>query len=156
MPEDASVSRPGHLAPITLTPEERDELVRRVYSRTTSERQRKRALAILLAASGMSNRAIGDRVGLDQGHVGVWRKRFLASRLEGLEDLPRPGRPSVLGDAAREAIEWLLTQEGGHRANQEWTIRKITRVLNQEFNITISVSQVRRILIDLGFPYGQP
>lgn len=156
MSEDVSISRPRFLAPVTLTAEERPELVRRVYGHSASKRQRKRALVILLAAEGMSNRAIAERVGLHQGHVGVWRKRFLTSRLEGLEDLPRPGRPRVRGDAAREAIEWLLTQQGAHEPDKPWTIRKVTETLSQEFGINISVSQVRRILIDLGLPYGQP
>jgi transposase len=153
--EDGGVPRPAPLGALALTPEERAELVQRVYGRTTTKRQRKRALVILLAADGMSNRAIAERVGFHQGYVGLWRKRFLASRLNGLEDLPRPGRPRVRGDAAREAIEWLIAQEGGPRSDKPWTIRRITEVLRQQFDLTISVSQVRRILIDLGIPYGQ-
>jgi len=53
-----------------------------------------RAKAILMAAQGMENDAIGQKLGLPRQIVSKWRKRFYDERLEGLEDRPRPGRPS--------------------------------------------------------------
>jgi transposase len=48
---------------------------------------------ILLCAEGLSLHKIGDRVGMNEHQVTLWRRRFLADRLDGLVDAPRPGRP---------------------------------------------------------------
>lgn len=54
-----------------------------------------RAKAILLAAEGWRNDQIAERVSLPRQIVSKWRKRFFEERLDGLENLPRPGRPPV-------------------------------------------------------------
>jgi hypothetical protein len=54
-----------------------------------------RAKAILLAAEGLENKEIGERLDLPRQIVSKWRKRFFARRLEGLSDAPRRGRPNV-------------------------------------------------------------
>lgn len=52
-----------------------------------------RAKAILLAAQGVENREIGERLDLPRQIVSKWRKRFFHERLLGLQDRPRSGRP---------------------------------------------------------------
>lgn len=52
-----------------------------------------RAKAILMAAQGLRNDQIAARVSLPRQIVSKWRKRFFEERLEGLENLPRSGRP---------------------------------------------------------------
>ena len=54
-----------------------------------------RAKAILLAAQGLRNGQIADRISLPRQIISKWRKRFFEERLDGLENLPRPGRPPV-------------------------------------------------------------
>jgi transposase len=54
-----------------------------------------RAKAILLAAQGLGNDQIADRISLPRQIISKWRKRFFEERLDGLENLPRPGRPPV-------------------------------------------------------------
>jgi transposase len=54
-----------------------------------------RAKAILLAAQGLRNDQIADRISLPRQIISKWRKRFFEERLDGLENLPRPGRPPV-------------------------------------------------------------
>jgi transposase len=54
-----------------------------------------RAKAILLAAQGLRNDQIADRIALPRQKISKWRKRFFEERLDGLENLPRPGRPPV-------------------------------------------------------------
>ena len=62
-----------------------------------------RAKAILMAAQGMENDAIGQKLGLPRQIVSKWRKRFYDERLEGLEDRPRPGRPSGFSPGHRRS-----------------------------------------------------
>ena len=52
-----------------------------------------RAKAILLAADGLQNKEIGERLGLPRQIISKWRKRFFEERLAGLQDRPRRGRP---------------------------------------------------------------
>jgi len=54
-----------------------------------------RAKVVLMAAQGLDNKTIGERLSLPRQIVSKWRKRFFEHRLEGLEDKPRTGRPSV-------------------------------------------------------------
>jgi len=54
-----------------------------------------RAKTILLAAQGLRNDQIADRISLPRQIISRWRKRFFEERLDGLENLPRPGRPPV-------------------------------------------------------------
>jgi len=53
-----------------------------------------RAKAILLAADGLENKQIGEKLDLPREIVSKWRKRFFEERLNGLQDRPRRGRPS--------------------------------------------------------------
>jgi transposase len=52
-----------------------------------------RAKVVLLAAQGMQNKEIGERLELPRQIVCKWRKRFFDERLAGLEERPRRGRP---------------------------------------------------------------
>jgi hypothetical protein len=77
---------------VLLTSEERSELERWVRSSTMPAGRVRRARAILLVSEGVPLVETGRRVGLAERHVRKWVKRFLNSRLAGLDDLPRPGR----------------------------------------------------------------
>jgi transposase-like protein len=54
-----------------------------------------RAKVVLLAADGLENREIAQRLDLPRQIVSKWRKRFHEERLAGLEDRPRRGRPNL-------------------------------------------------------------
>jgi transposase len=54
-----------------------------------------RAKVILLAADGLSNKQIGERLQLPRQIVSKWRKRFCEQRLAGLHERPRRGRPAL-------------------------------------------------------------
>jgi transposase len=50
------------------------------------------------AADGLGSTAVAAKVGVEVGTARKWRARFLAQRLEGLLDEPRPGRPRTVTD----------------------------------------------------------
>ena len=54
-----------------------------------------RAKVILMAAEGLSNKQIGERLELPRQIVSKWRKRFFEQRLAGLQERPRRGRPGA-------------------------------------------------------------
>lgn len=52
-----------------------------------------RAKIALMAAQGLDNKTIGEKLSLPRQIVSKWRKRFFEQRLDGLYDRPRTGRP---------------------------------------------------------------
>jgi hypothetical protein len=81
--------------PIVLTRTEKDALQEMARKYTSPYFHVVRAKAILLAAHGLRNDQIAERISLPRQIVSKWRKRFFEERLEGLENLPRSGRPPV-------------------------------------------------------------
>jgi len=85
------------LLPLHVSDEERIELERRVRSNTVQARVAQRARIVLLAADGVSNRKIGELVGMHFNQVGIWRQR-----------VGRDRKPAIIGrvvSAIQPAIE---------------------------------------------------
>lgn len=80
---------------IVLTEEERKELTKRANKYTLPYFAVSRARMILLAAQGLSNDEIANRLDTPRKVVSMWRKRFFEERLLGLDERPRPGRPPI-------------------------------------------------------------
>jgi len=80
---------------IILTNEEQNYLNSIVRRYTAPYRDVIRAQVILLAAKGMENKEIGEKLNLPRKTVSKWRKRFFYEREKGLVDKPRVGRPFI-------------------------------------------------------------
>ncbi len=78
---------------IALTPKEHSVLEARTRRYTLPYRDVMRAKIVLLAAEGLENKEIGERLDMPRPVVSKWRKRFFLERLAGLEDRSRGGRP---------------------------------------------------------------
>ena len=96
--------------PIILVPEERPALEAWARGRNLPYRKVVRAKIITMAAEGIFNRDIAEDLGISRPTVQLWRERFLALRLVGLEkDAPRPGRkPKVSAKKIRSVVEATL------------------------------------------------
>ncbi len=70
----------------------------------TAQALAQRARIVLACATGAPNTAATARVRVTQQMVGKWRARFVARRLEGLLDEPRPGAPRRITDAQVETV----------------------------------------------------
>ena len=116
-------------------------------SRTAAARDVQRARIVLLAADGLSNRAIGIAVGLHYNQVAVWRDRYQREGLAGLADTERPGRP-VVYDADDVILLVKTATETPPAPATRWTMQALARRLN-EHGVAISASQVWRICQDL-------
>lgn len=79
---------------ILLSDTEREQLEAKARQYTAPYFEVIRAKLILLAAEGLENQVIAERLGLPRQIVSKWRKRFHKHRLEGLSDQPRSGRPA--------------------------------------------------------------
>lgn len=130
--------------PLVLSTGDRAELQRRVRAHTTSQRDRVRAEVVLLAAGGVTGREISVRVGLSEQAVCKWRRRFVASGLDGLVDAARSGRPPVFGPTEHLVLVAKATEERPD-VSSHWSHRELAVALG-EAGIAISESQVGRIL----------
>ena len=78
---------------IELSPQERSTLEATSRRYTAPYRDVVRARIVLLAADGVENKEIGQRLELPVQIVTKWRKRFFEERLPGLAERSRTGRP---------------------------------------------------------------
>lgn len=131
------------LLPLEITSEERAELERRVRSKTVEARVAQRARIILLAADGVSNRAIGERVGMHYNRVGEWRQRFEVDRLAGLLDGDRPGRRPIYDHDDVLLLVKTVTEDPPDAATR-WTMAALAGRMAEQ-GVPISASQCWRI-----------
>lgn len=79
---------------------------------------------MLACAEDQFNTTIAARLSVTPQTVGKWRARFLAKRLDGLLDEPRPGAPRRIQD---EHVEQVLTKtlESTPRGATHWSTRSM-------------------------------
>jgi transposase len=108
--------------PLTLSPEEREQIQSWTRSRSIPQGLSDRMQIILLADKGHANQEISKRVGLSRASVGKWRKRFIQFGIEGLHDELRAGRPRSLSD---EKIATLIqkTLNEKPKSSTHWNCR---------------------------------
>jgi transposase len=91
-------------ATLVLTEEEREQLLRWSRRAKSSQALASRSRIVLACAEGLANKAVAERERVNQATVGKWRRRFVESRLDGLVDDPRSGRPPSITAAQVEDV----------------------------------------------------
>lgn len=100
----------------------------------------RRARIILLAAEGMSNTDIAERLSMSKPSVGKWRTRYLRLGIEGLHEELRPGRPRTITDE-KVALVVRKTLNTKPKNGTHWSVRTLAK----ETKGKISYSSVKRI-----------
>jgi len=114
------------LSPLHLTSEERETLERWVNRRKTAQGLAQRAGIILACVAGRSNLGVAASFHITHQTVGKWRARFIAHRLDGLLDEPRPGAPRTISDADVERVI-TRTLESNPRDATHWSTRSMAK-----------------------------
>jgi putative transposase len=102
-----------------------------------------------MAADGLNNKTIAERVSLSGRMVGIWRQRFLDQGLMGLYDEPKSGAPRSISDDQVSALV-QKTLESKPAKGTHWSCRSIARETG------ISKTTVQRIWKTFGIqPHRQ-
>jgi transposase len=113
--------------PIILSPDENVALAKWAQGRSISARLVQRARIIQRAAEGAQSKDIAKKLGVSRPTVQLWRERFLALRLEGLEkDAPRPGRIPDIPEAKVRAVVKATLQTTPPNATH-WSTRSMAQ-----------------------------
>jgi len=87
-----------------LTETERETLDRWARRPKSPQSLALRSRIVLACGDGLDNIVVADKLGVNQATVRKWRGRFIARRLDGLVDEPRPGAPRTITDDDVERV----------------------------------------------------
>ena len=100
---------------ISVSADERSTLQRWAQHHSSSQALALRSKIVLACAAGdRTHGEIAAALGCHPPTVGKWRHRFIADRLDGLVDAPRPGAARTIGGDVIEAVI-VETLDGWHR-----------------------------------------
>jgi transposase len=111
---------------IELSDQERAQLEGWARRRSSAQALAQRSRIVLLAAEGLKNTEIGERLGVSRNMVMTWRSRFAEHRVDGLRDEPRPGRPRTITDEKVEEVI-IKTLETTPKDATHWSTRSMAR-----------------------------
>jgi transposase len=111
--------------PVVLTAQERQVLEGWARRRKTAQALALRSKIVLACAKGASNTEVAEALGISRPTVTKWRSRFLAGRLEGLGDEPRPGAPRTITDEHVERVISKTLEERGPGRDTHWSTRSM-------------------------------
>lgn len=122
---------------VVLTESERNALTTWTRSRNCPQALVLRARIVLACEQDLTNTAVAARLGTSVDTVRTWRSRFVAERLDGLAERPRPGRPPVVMDdtITQVVVRTLSRPPSGRR----WSTRAMAEAVG------LSQTKVSRI-----------
>ena len=123
---------------VELSDVERAQLVAWARRPKSAQALAQRSRIVLAAAEGLKNTEIARRLSIHRGVAAKWRSRFVAERLDGLVDEPRPGRPRTVTDEQVEEVI-VRTLETTPKDATHWSTRGLAAELG------LSQSAVSRI-----------
>lgn len=113
-------------APLMLTTSEQQTLDSWAHRARTAPQVARRARIVLACARGLDNQTVAKKLRVSPQMVGRWRARFIAHRLDGLADEPRPGAPRAVSDTHVEAVI-IRTLETTPRGATHWSTRAMAK-----------------------------
>jgi transposase len=115
------------LEPVVLSDDERQMLEGWARRRKTAQALALRSRIVLACADGTAVSAVAGELGISRATAGKWRSRFLAGRLQGLTDEPRPGRPRTVTDEHVEKVLTATLEQQPPGGDTHWSTRSMAR-----------------------------
>jgi transposase len=126
--------------------------------RSEEARYDHRLHGILLVCSGLSCAKVAELFGHGPRTIQYWVRRFEEHGFAGLQDIPRPGRPSVMDNDVRNGISADLRhspRQFGYSQNL-WDSKLLSHHLTKKYRVDLGERQCRRIFHQLGFRRRKP
>ena len=131
---------------VELTPSQRSDLIEVSRRGKPLARTVKRALALLKADVGLSDREAAEAVSVSALTVARARRRFVDEGLEAaINDRPRPGRERKLS-GRQEAHLVAIACSSPPEGHVSWTLHLLADKVVEHFAGSISLETVRQIL----------
>jgi transposase len=142
---------------VRLTPWEARRL-RQLRDHAPSARIVRRAMCLLLSATGETARAIARVTGLSPDAVTDVRRRWRRRRLRSVTDRPRSGRPPTVTNAYRRELRRAL--RSGPRpfgyVFTTWSVARLGVHLCKTTGVRIGPGRLRQLIHAAGFVIGRP
>jgi transposase len=126
--------------------------------RSEQSRYDHRLHGILLVCSGFSCSEVAKIFGHGTRTIQYWVRKFEESGFAGIEDNPRPGRPSLIDENIRSSIDIDLRgspREFGYSQNL-WDGKLLSHHLFHQYGVKLGERQCRRLFHQLGFRRRKP
>src|SRR5450755_2826872 len=141
---------------LTLSEQEQKELEALVRRHSSAQQVAQRGRMILAAAEGKNNSQIARELEVCVDTVRSWRTRWIGLQAvpladlsvgEGLEDIPRPGKPSQITAEQTCQIVALACEQPKERPISHWTGQEIAdEVMRRGIVPKISARHAARVL----------
>lgn len=139
---------------VNLTAAEENKLLELTRKHGTPQAIAKRARIVLLGnGEGLSNRAIGERLGIGSADVTNWLKRWIERATEPVEvrlgDRERSGRPAKIAPEQWTRILAMACEppEQYGRPITQWSSRELAEeAINQQIVPALSEGYLRKVL----------
>jgi putative transposase len=112
----------------------------------------------LIKAGKLSQAEISRQLGVSRATVSDWAKTIEAKGIRGLRKKKAVGSQSKLSKLEKQKLKRLLDR--GALANgfptDRWTLERVRKLIQQEFEVTYHLNYLNRLLSKLGFSPQKP
>ena len=122
------------------------------------ELEQRRMRAMRLLDHGWSQADIARHLGVTQGAVSQWKKRYQRDGPDGVRAKPHLGPKPKLTAKQREQLgRWLLKGARAHGYHTElWTLKRVAEVIQGRFGVQYDSSGVWHVLQNMGWSCQKP
>jgi len=117
-----------------------------------------RERALEAVRSGISKRTVAEAYGVSRLTIYRWLDRFEKEGIDGLKRKPGSGRPRKLEELAEDELKSIVLQEASEFGfdTDLWTVGRLRRVIQEQYEITLSNNTVWRRLREAGLTFQKP
>ena len=137
------------MRPMEVTfPEGAQGDLEKLLKREKKVRVFRRAQAILEVVKGKTVKETSETFGFANSALRKWIRRYVAAGTDGLQDLPRSGRPREVTEEIEELVVQLIDEDPlDHKSiYSQWTCSELARVVGEKTGKLLGPESMRRVL----------
>jgi transposase len=132
--------------------------IRQEIERSEESRYDHRLHGVLMVSSGYSCTTVAELFGHSRRTVEYWVQRFEKRGFSGLEEVPRPGRPTALDASLRQKLARDLRRSPRELKYTQnlWDGKLLSHHLAERYEVDLGVRQCQRLFTQMGFRRRKP